>query len=104
MWGVYLGRAANPDLPTVLLSAQSHYAPSDRFAFVEVFGLGEDRTRRQKIRAEADDLLRCLGYTVELKPGRDVYDETPRRPTSAHDELRMLRCLRAACGMTGEGR
>lgn len=93
-------RAANPDLPRLALSAQSHYGPPDAMAFVLVYGVDEDRDRRRAIRAEAGELLRRLGYRVELEPGRDVYDMRPDRATSAHDELRMLALLRAA--MTGK--
>ncbi|MFW2545656.1 hypothetical protein ACN2XU_23790 [Primorskyibacter sp. 2E107] len=96
-------RAANPDLPKLRISAQSHYGPLDRIALVSVHGTGGGRTRRQKIRAEADDMLQRLGYAVEIEPGRDVYDVMPRRPTSAHEEIRMLQCLRAACSRSDEG-
>ncbi|MCB1313883.1 MAG: hypothetical protein KDK29_19255 [Sedimentitalea sp.] len=89
-------QAANPALSHFRISAQSHYGPPDRLAFVDVFGLEGDRTRRRQIRAEASDMLRRLGYVVELEPGRDIYDVTPLRPTSAHDQMRMLNCLRAA--------
>ena len=91
-------RAASPDLPHLRISAQSHYGPPDRIAFVDVLGVEDDRTRRRQIRADAGDLLRRLDYAVGLEPGRDVYDVAPIRPVSAHDEIRMLRCLHAACG------
>jgi hypothetical protein len=96
--------AMNPDLPHLRIYAWSHYGPPDRIAFVSVYGTGGDRTRRQQIRTGVNDMLRRLRYAVELEPGRDIHDVTPRRPTSAHDELRMLRCRRAACGTAGEGR
>ena len=84
-------RAANPDLPHLRISAQSHYGHPDHLAFIDVYGVEDDCSRRRQLRAEASDLLRRLGYTVEIEPGRDVYDVTPHRPVSAHDEIRMLR-------------
>lgn len=90
-------RRQHPDLPQLRLSAQSHYGPPDDVAFVEVHGIIDDPARRRKIRSDAGDLLRQLGYRIGLDPGRDVYDVKPIRPTSAHEELRMLRCLRDAC-------
>ena len=89
-------QAANPDLLGLQISGQSHHGAFDRFAFVDVFGVDHDRTRRRKIRAEASDMLRRFGYAIEIEPGRDVYDLEPIRPTSAHDRLRMLQCLHAA--------
>ena len=91
-------RVANPDLPHLRITAQSHFGPYKHIAFVAIHGLSDDRVLRQRLRIEADNLLRELGYTVELEHGRDVYDVAPSRPASAHDEIRMLRCLRAACG------
>ena len=90
-------RVANPDLPRLRITAQSHFGPHERIAFVAVHGLSKDRDRGARLRLEADKLLHRLGYTVELEYGRDVYDVAPSRPASAHDEIRMLRCLRAAC-------
>lgn len=90
-------RAGNPNLPHLRICAQSHYGPPDRIAFVDVYGVDDDRTRRRQIRADAGDLLQRLGYVVGLEPGRDVYDVAPVRPVSAHDEIRMLQCLHAAC-------
>ena len=84
------------DLPFLRFTAQSLYGLPDRIAFVEVHGIEENRVRRRQIRADADDLLRRLGYCVELEPGRDVYDVRPVRPVSAHDALQMLQCLHAA--------
>ena len=93
-------RCKHPDLLHLRIAAQSHYGPPDRIAFIEVRGIDGDRTRRRQIRAAAGDLLAQIGYHVELEPGRDVYDVEPIRPESAHDELRMLQCLRAARGVS----
>ncbi len=99
-WTEQALRAANPDLPHLRISAQSHYSTLNRLAFVDIYGVDDDRIRRRQLRADASDLLRRLGYVVEIEPGRDVYDVTPIRPVSAHDEIRMLQCLRAACNGT----
>lgn len=96
-------RAANPDLPYLRISAQSHFGPHDRVAFVTVLGLGENRDRCHRLRMQACDLLGQLSYTVELEHGRDVYDLTPTRPKSAHQEIQMLLCLHAACRTTRGG-
>lgn len=96
-------RAANPDLPHLRISAQSHFGSPNHIAFIVVHGIGEDRERRREVRAEAGELLRRLGYRVALEPGRDVFEVTPLRPVSAHDELRMLRCLRTSCGAPDTG-
>lgn len=90
-------RVAHPDLPGLAIAGQAHYGPPDRLTFVDVSGVDGDRPRRRKIRNEASGLLRRLGYTVELEPGRDVFDIDPIRPASAHERLRMLGDLRAAC-------
>jgi hypothetical protein len=90
-------QAANPTFPDLSICGQSHYGPSNRFAFIDVFGVDQDRFRRRQIRLEANDMLRCLGYAVELEPGRDVYGVTPLRPTAEHDRMRMLQSLHAAC-------
>lgn len=94
-------RHKHPDLLQLRLSAQSHYGPPDAVAYILVYGIDEDPNRRRAIRAEAGELLRRLGYRVELEPRRDVYDLCPDRPTSAHEEVRMLAFLQAA--MTGKG-
>jgi hypothetical protein len=94
-------RHKHPDLLQLRLSAQSHYGPPDAVAYILVYGIDEDPNRRRAIRAQAGELLRRLGYRVELEPGRDVYDLCPVRPTSAHEEVRMLAFLQAA--MTGKG-
>ena len=90
-------QAAHPDFPRLRIWGQSHYGPRDRIAFILVYGVDDNRARRRRIRADASDMLRRLGYTVELEPGRDVYDLKPNRPDSAHDRFRMLQDLRAAC-------
>ncbi len=94
-------RATHPDLPGLRVSGQSHYRQSNRIAFVDVFGIDGDHIRRRQIRAEASDMLRQLGYAVEIEPGCDVYDLTPIRPVSAHDSLWMLRHLRNAYDQGG---
>ncbi|WP_238368629.1 hypothetical protein [Mesobacterium pallidum] len=73
-------RAANRDLPHLRIYAQAHVGPPNRIAFVVVHGVGEDRDRRRRVRAEAGDLLQRLGYTVELEAKRDACDMAPRRP------------------------
>ena len=96
-------RRAHSGLPDLRLAAQSHYGPPDHVAFVVVHGVDADQKRRRQIRADAGDLLRRIGYRVALDPGRDVYDLRTILPTSAHDELRMLQCLREACGSARTG-
>lgn len=86
-------QTANLDLPDLQISAQSRYGPPNRIAFVNVYGVDDDQTRRRQIRAHAGDFLCRLGYTVELEPGRDVYDLSPVRAASNHDRLWMLQCL-----------
>ena len=90
-------QAAHSDLPHLKIWGESHFGPWDRIAFVHVYGVDGDRDRRRRIRSEASDMLRRLGYTVELERGRDVYDLKSTRPVSAHDRLRMLQDLREAC-------
>ncbi|WP_139226817.1 hypothetical protein [Poseidonocella pacifica] len=90
-------RAANPDLPLLHISAQCHFGSAKRIAFVDIFGVEKDDTRRRQVRAEAHDTLRRLGYAIKIESGRDVYDIEPVRPVSAHDLMRMLGCLQAAC-------
>lgn len=89
-------RTAGPDLVHLQIPTQLHYGPSDRIAFVEVFGVDSDRTRHRQIRADASDILRRLGYTVDLEIGRDVYDVAPVQPASAHDRMRRLQRLHDA--------
>lgn len=93
-------RCKHPDLSELRITAQSHYGPHDRIAFVVIYGIDGDATRRRQIRSEAGDLLRRLGYCVELEPGRDIYDVSPVRPESAHEAPQMLQCLQAATGGT----
>ncbi len=92
-------QASHPDLPHLQISGQSHYGSPDRIAFVVVYGVEDDHTRRRHIRSEAGEMLRRLDYTVALEPGRDVYDLEPERPNSAHGRLRMLQHLRSAGGI-----
>ena len=73
-------RATNCDLQHLRIYAQTNVGPLNRIALVVVHGGGEDRDRRRRVRAEANDLLQRLGYTVELEPKRNVYDVAPRRP------------------------
>ena len=84
------------DSPFLKISGQSHFGPSNRIAFIDVFGMSHDRELRRKVRADASDLMRRLGYVVEIEPGRDVYDLTPFRASSAHERMTMLKCLHAA--------
>lgn len=102
-WAEVALRIANPDLPTLRLSAQSHYGPPDRLAFISVSGTNGDRCRRKKIADNAAKLLQRLGCTVELEPGRDVYDVKPKRPSSSHERLSMLRSLGEALRESAEG-
>ena len=91
-------RREHPELHDLRLAAQSHYGPPDHVAFGAVHGVDADQERRRKIRGDADDLLRQIGYRVALDPGRDIYDVRPIRPASAHEEFRMLQSLQEACG------
>ncbi|MFZ3581411.1 hypothetical protein ACOI1H_04460 [Loktanella sp. DJP18] len=97
-WAEVALQTANPDLPALQISAQAHYGSSDCVAFVDVYGVDHDRIRRRQIRSEASDLLRQLGYRVEIEPGRDICDLEPIRPGSAHDRIHMLKLLRSVCG------
>ena len=89
-------QTANPGLPELRISAQSHYRSRNCIAFVNIFGVDENTHLRRKLRADANALLKGLGYLVEIEPGRDIYDIEPNRPASAHERLRMLACLRAS--------
>lgn len=90
-------RAKHHDLEFLRLSSQSHYS-SAGFAFIVIYGVDKDTPRRRAIRAEASELLRKLGYYVELEPGRDVYDIDPCRPISRHEMLAMLASLAKKIG------
>lgn len=92
----------NADLPSLRIYAQSHFGPPDRIAFIVVLGVDEDRGRRRAIRSDAADLLRCLGYVVELEPGRDVYEVLPLQPQSAHERMQMHQFLCTARRILGE--
>ena len=96
-------RREHPDLPNLQLAAQSHYGPPDHVAFVVVHGVDADQGRRRKIRSDAGDLLRQIGYRVALDPGRDVYEMEAIHAESAHEELRMLQSLRDICRSSGTG-
>lgn len=102
-WAEMALRAANPDLCDLRLSAQAHYGPPDRLAFILVSGTNGDQIRRKSIAADANKLLEQLGCAVVLEPGRDVYSVKPRRPASAHEQIRMLSNLRDALRHSGEG-
>ena len=52
-WSQSALRAANRDLPHLRIYAQAHVGPPNRIAFVVVHGVGEDRDRRRRVRAEA---------------------------------------------------
>jgi hypothetical protein len=93
-------QTANPDIPYLQILGQSNYGPPDRIAFIQVYGLDYDRTRRRQLRSKAEELLRELGYAVKLEAGRDVYDLEPIRPSSAHEQLLMLESLRIAVGVS----
>lgn len=95
-------KAANADLSSLRIYAQSHFGPPDRVAFIVILGVDEDRERRRAIRSDAADLLRHLGYVVELEPGRDVYEVLPLRPKSAHERMQMHRFLCDARRILGE--
>jgi hypothetical protein len=82
-------RSKNLDLPDLWLIGQAHYSNSG-FAFIAVFGIEDDTTRRRSIRSHAADLLMQLGYQVELKSGCDIFEIYPDRPGSRHEELSML--------------
>jgi hypothetical protein len=82
-------RRKHSDLPHLRLVGQSHYV-SGGFAFIVVFGVDEDTSRRRAIRAEATELLHALGYDVHLEAGHDVYELYPKRPRSKHEELKIL--------------
>lgn len=102
-WAEIALRDANPDLPNLRISAQSHYGPPDRLAFMSVSGTNDDRDRRKSIADKAAELLQRLGCAVLMEPGRDVYDVKPQRPSSAHERLSMLRSLGEALRESAKG-
>src|SRR6056297_4105399 len=65
-------QVSNPDLPYLRIWGQSHYGACDRLAFIDVFGIDDDRARRRQVRAEADNMMRRLGYAIGIESGRDV--------------------------------
>ena len=89
-------RADNPDLPSLRLDEQAHYRPGSGFAFIEVYGVDDQRDRRRCIRAEANRLLGLLGCKVDLEVGYDVFTVYPTRPETAHQRLRALKVVRKA--------
>ena len=99
---IYLGcvetalRSENPDIPGLRISAQSHYGPKVKLAFIQIFGADDNRERRRMLRRHATELLEHLGIDVRLDTGRDVYDATPNRPGSAHERLQKMGRLRHA--------
>lgn len=90
-------QVSNPDLPYLRIWGQSHYGACDRLAFIDVFGVDDDRARRRQVRAGASNMMRLLGYAVGVESGRDVFEVLPRRPNSAHERIEMLQRLRAVC-------
>lgn len=70
-------RASNPDLDFYLVG-QAHYGQSG-FAFIEVYGI-DDQTTRRRIRKEAGECLERLGFPVELIDTKDVFHITPVSP------------------------
>lgn len=89
-------RADNADLPALRLAAQAHFRPGSGFAFIEVYGVDDQRDRRRSIRSEASRLLGLLGCKVDLEPGYDVFTVYPTRPETAHQHLRALKVVREA--------
>lgn len=69
--------AANPGLDFYLIG-QAHYGQAG-FAFIEVYGIDDQATRR-RIRKEAGERLRECGFPVELIDNKDVFHVTPISP------------------------
>jgi glutamine synthetase len=70
-------RAANPDLEFYLVG-QAHYGQTG-FAFIEVYGI-EDQDSRRRIRREAGERLERSGFPVELIDNKDVFHITAIPP------------------------
>jgi hypothetical protein len=70
-------QAANPDLDFYLVG-QAHYGQAG-FAFIEVYGI-EEQTTRRRIRREAGERLERLGFPVELIDTKDVFHITSSPP------------------------
>jgi hypothetical protein len=70
-------RASNPDLDFYLVG-QAHYGQSG-FAFIEVYGI-DDQTTRRRIRKEVGECLERLGFPVELIDTKDVFHITSISP------------------------
>jgi hypothetical protein len=75
-------RAANPDLDFYRVGqahyGQAHYGQAG-FAFIEVYGI-DDQVTRRRIRKEAGERLRECGFPVELIDTKDVFHVTPISP------------------------
>lgn len=63
-------QAENPELDFYLVG-QAHYGQAG-FAFIEVYGIDAQTTRR-RIRREAGERLETLGFPVELFDTKDVF-------------------------------
>ena len=70
-------RAVNPKLDFYLVG-QAHYGEVG-FAFIEVYGI-DDQTERRRIRKEAGERLKKVGFPVELIDTKDVFGITPISP------------------------
>lgn len=69
--------AENPDLDFYLIG-QAHYGQAG-FAFIEVYGIDDQATRR-RIRKEASERLWECGFPVELIDTKDVFHVSPISP------------------------
>lgn len=90
-------RSENPDLVNLRFIGQTHFGPQSRMCCVDVYGCDEDTPRRRGIRAKAGEMLGRLGIVVEME-GRDVFDIQPKRPSSAHEALKMIAKYRQLIG------
>lgn len=78
LWRVEKGlQTENPHLD-FYLAGQAHYGQAG-FAFIEVYGIDEQTTRR-RIRKEAGERLERLGFPVELIDTKDVFHVTAIPP------------------------